>query len=973
MLLNPHSDKNKRITLLAETHVIKGGSQIPNKQPPVEYPYLSIYKGKDESPFKDFTEYKPKLHDFYARQGRFFLENPDRIKPVVPGFPDLDAGIHGHSGTYHKNGMRTGIRDLMEQGNVIQYVDGHGLTYGLYLDRESQAMLVYDAKLAAPRTLYRSAIVDYDDYRMSTARSAKVVGDARFTLQGNGWGEQALHFNGHYRYKKDAVFSYQVDGSELLEFFKVHGEGDESWLSQHFFFPKGNKALSYQIGVPEGTKLEKAGGLAFLSWELEETSMLVAVGQADAEDSGKIEVAGSKAPQSIFVIYWEGDRAQRSGMIREISTQVGSLGKIGRSLPSMTKGSPSLQWDHKLVGTGRLADPADFKTPYVIDTLPVPILNPYKSPMVLSGIAFNPLGEAFVSTMFGDVWKVTGLTHDLKKVVWKRMIAGLNSPFGLTYHDGALYAGDKAELIALRDLNGDGEFDFVERVNQAYRPMHRNVHAGAPRDSKGAFYYVTAGGVKKLFDNKVEHLSPPTRTAMGIGVTHEDRVWSSPQEGGWTPASAIHEHHDGDDVYRPDSRYHKTLEQIGRVLDPALVYLPRGIDNSTGGFATVRSKQFGPLGDKMLCLSWGACSSTMVLRDKPEGAKRFQGALVPLEGNYLSGLRYGEVNPVDGQVYKVGHDGWGTYSVSDGCLQRLRYTGKPVYYPTSFRVYENGVKLGFPEKLDPATVRNVQNFLVKQWNYKYSNAYGSPEYSVKEPDQEGHDVLTVKSSHLLEGGKTLFVKVPDLDPAMTVHLYGQLRAAQSHPFELNVFMTALYLEKAFNAFPGAPQQARAEKRKGELTLPVTIIGLKDKKISSEVRSNSTVIEADMNDALKFVFDEANQKKLDQIKQGDSVIFRVTSIASADGMQHNALVINKRDTEGIGVFSDASSSGIDARKNSYVPLWDKQMAKKVLAHSTLIGPGQTKEFVYLAKEKGEKTLICTFPGHWRLMKYDFVVR
>ena len=457
MLLNPHFDKNKRITLLAETHLIKGGSQIPNKQPSVEYPYLSIYKGKDDSPFKDFTEYKPKLHDFYARQGRFFLENPDRIKPVVPGFPDLDAGIHGHSGTYHKNGMRTGIRDLMEQGNVIQYVDGHGLTYGLYLDRRSQAMLVYDAKLAAPRTLYRSAIVDYDDYRMSTARSAKVVGDPRFTLQGNGWGEQALHFNGHYRYKKDAVFSYKVDGSELLEFFKVHGEGDESWLSQHFFFPKGNKALSYQIGVPEGTKLEKAGGLAFLSWELEETSMLVAVGQADAEDSGKIEVAGSKAPQSIFVIYWEGDRAQRPRMIREISTQVGSLGKIGRSLPSMTKGSPSLQWDHKLVGTGRLADPADFKTPYVIDTLPVPILNPYKSPMVLSGIAFNPLGEAFVSTMFGDVWKVTGLTHDLKKVVWKRMIAGLNSPFGLTYHDGALYAGDKAELIALRDLNGDGD------------------------------------------------------------------------------------------------------------------------------------------------------------------------------------------------------------------------------------------------------------------------------------------------------------------------------------------------------------------------------------------------------------------------------------------------------------------------------------------------------------------------------------
>ena len=973
MLLNPDFDKDKRITLLAETHVIKGGSQVPNKQPPVEYPFLSIYKGKDASPFKNYTEYKPKLHDFYARQGRFFLANPDRRKPVVPGFPDLDAGIHGHSGTYHKNGMRTRIRDLMEQGNVIQYVNGDGLSYGLYLDRVKKRMLVYDAKLAAPRTLYDSAIVDYDDYRMSTARSAKVIGEPRLSLEKNGWGEQALHFNGHYRYKKDAVFSYQIDGSELLEFFKVHGEGDDSWLSQHFFFPKGNKPLSYQVGAAKEAKLEKANGLTFLSWELEESTTLVGIARAKAEPSGKIGITKSKGSQAFFITYWEGKRTKLPEIIREISLQVDALAKIGPSLPSMTKGSPELQWGHKLVGTGRLANPADFQTPYVIDTLPVPIVNPYKSPMVLSGIAFNPKGEAFVSTMFGDVWKVTGITRNLEKVIWKRMIAGLNSPFGLTYHDGILYVGDKAELIALRDLNGDGEFDFVQRVNQAYRPMHRNVHAGAPRDSKGAFYYVTAGGVKKLLDDQVEHLSPPTRTAMGIGVTHEDKVWSAPQEGGWTPASAIHEHHDGDDVYRPSSRYHKSLKEINKVLDPALVYLPRGVDNSTGGFATVRSKQFGPLGDKMLCLSWGACSSIMVLRDKPKGAKRHQGAVIPLEGNYLSGLRYGEANPVDGQVYLVGHDGWGTYSLSDGCLQRLRYTGKPVYYPTSFRVYENGVKLGFPEKLDPTAARNVKNLLVKQWNYKYSNAYGSPEYSVKSPDKEGHDVLRVKSSHLLDGGKTLFVEVPDIDPAMTIHVFGQLQGVELQPFELNVFMTALYLEKAFSGFPGAPQQALTETKKGQLTLPVTIVGLKDKNISSKDRAQSTVIEAEMNDALKFVFDEVNQAKLKQIKQGDSIIFRITSIASADGMQHNALVINKRDTESIGTFTDTSSSGIEARQNSYVPLWNREMAKKVLAHSTLVGPGQTKEFVYLAKDKGEKTLICTFPGHWRIMRHDFKVR
>ena len=973
MLLFPKEDKNQRIALLAETHVIKGGSKTPSKQPPVEYPYLSIYKGKAESPYKDYTEYKPRLFDFYARQGRFYLENPDKKKSVVPGFVDLDAGIHGHSGTYHKNGMSTPIRDQMEQGNVIQYIDGHGLSYGLYLDQNKKQMVVYDAKLAVPREIFADAVVDYDDYRMSTARAAKVVGTSIFKLTKNGWGEQELRFNGHYRYKKTAVFSYSIEEDEVLESFTQKGIDDSLLTVQHFHFPNGNKELSYSIGEYKDAKIEKQDRMTFLSKEEGGQTFLVGISDLDCEPSGKIALSVTKEPKSFFITYWKGDSELLAKTKQLIRDSLDRLLGISGTLPSMTKGSPNLQWDHELTGKGELANPKDFKTAYVIDTLPVPVINPYKSPMVLSGIAFDTSGDAYVSTMFGDVWKVSGIDENLDKIVWKRMIAGLNSPFGLTWHEGVLYVGDKAELIALHDLNGDDEFDFVERVNQEYRPMHRNVHAGAPMDSKGAFYYVTAGGVKKLFNDKVELLSPPTRTAMGIGVTHEDRVWSSPQEGDWTPASAIHEHHDGDDVYRPSSKYHKTMAEIEELLDPALVYIPRGIDNSTGGFATLRSKKFGPLGDKMLSLSYGACASMMVLRDKPNGAERFQGAIIPLEGNYISGLRYGVTNPIDGQAYLVGHDGWGTYAVSDGCLQRLRYTGEPVFYPQSFRVYENGVRLTFAERIDEESAQNIENFLAKQWNYKYSNAYGSPEFSVKYPEQQGHDVLTVKSSHLLEEGKTLFVEIPDIDPAMTVHLFGKLKGMHSQDFEVNIFMTALFLEKAFTGFPGYQSPNTLVEKQEELSLPIMIVGLKDKKISNEVRQKSTIIEATMNDALKFVFDEPNLKRLNNIKVGDSVIFRLTSTASADGMAHNALIINKEDAEEIGNFSDLDSSSISARKNSYVPLHDKKLASKVHAHSTLIGPQETKEFVYEAKTKGDKTLICTFPGHWRIMFHNFTVR
>ena len=70
----------------------------------------------------------------------------------------------------------------------------------------------------------------------------------------------------------------------------------------------------------------------------------------------------------------------------------------------------------------------------------------------------------------------------------------------------------------------------------------------------------------------------------------------------------------------------------------------------------------------MLSFSYGACATQIVLRDRPPGAKRFQGAAIPLPGYFYSGINHGAVNPKDGQIYVVGHDGWGSYAVADGCL-----------------------------------------------------------------------------------------------------------------------------------------------------------------------------------------------------------------------------------------------------------------------------------------------------------------
>jgi hypothetical protein len=93
-------------------------------------------------------------------------------------------------------------------------------------------------------------------------------------------------------------------------------------------------------------------------------------------------------------------------------------------------------------------------------------------------------------------------------------------------------------------------------------------------------------------------------------------------------------------------------------------------------------------------LSYGYGSWYQILRnDDYADYNRAQGTIVPLPGEFRAGGMRGAINPKDGMFYAVGSDGWGNYSLDDGSLERVRYTGEP--YPMLKKVhgYENGIEL----------------------------------------------------------------------------------------------------------------------------------------------------------------------------------------------------------------------------------------------------------------------------------------
>lgn len=365
-------------------------------------------------------------------------------------------------------------------------------------------------------------------------------------------------------------------------------------------------------------------------------------------------------------------------------------GPAAESLRKWTEGGPT-HWPELLETRGQPGRGA----PYAVDTLTLPFDNPWKALWFIGDHDFYPNGDLAVCTFSGDVWRVSGVDESLSRLRWRRIASGLHQPLGLVVVDGDPCVLGRDQITRLRDLNGDGEADFYECVTNGYttsRSGHDYV-CGLQRDAQGRFYFASSvDGVCRIAPGgKAEVLATGFRNPDGLGLAPDGTVTTSVQEGDWTPASAVCQ-------IKPGGFYGYRGPKPGIATEPPLVYLPRGIDNSSGGQVFVDSERWGPLKGQLLHFSFGAAAYFLVLRETIDG--QTQGAAVPLPGSFLSGAHRGRFSPRDGQLYVSGMNGWGSYTEADGCLQRVRYTGGPAQLPVGIRTHDNGVLLTFAEPVD---------------------------------------------------------------------------------------------------------------------------------------------------------------------------------------------------------------------------------------------------------------------------------
>ena len=95
-----------------------------------------------------------------------------------------------------------------------------------------------------------------------------------------------------------------------------------------------------------------------------------------------------------------------------------------------------------------------------------------------------------------------------------------------------------------------------------------------------------------------------------------------------------------------------------------------------------------------------------------------------------------------------GMGGWGTYTLADGCFQRVRYTGDPVQLPIALpRPSRTASSSRSPGRSIAPWPRRPKSHFAQAWNYRYGPAYGSPELSPRHPGMPGHDPLADPVGH----------------------------------------------------------------------------------------------------------------------------------------------------------------------------------------------------------------------------------
>ena len=926
-----------------------------------------------------------RVRDFYIEQARSYLSGQLPAPRLLPGFPGIDGEHYGHWGKFDRNIIEQGW-NTMDLGGLVSAVTTHfGVTTTKAVlrrlsDSSSHAAL-FDASRLTFTEIWRGDFVKFKEQRLGVMDNAVVAGERWIDLKNSTWnvvdGEE-LRYRGFYRHGTQAVFSYEIGETKILDAIEESDGVLSRTISVSGALPRSSSLTLLRTDVHvkpldiEGLQTLTLGSNVHIAVRSMYGGIrLVSVDTGSGKRDLRIDFGSNENSCRLRVGWIRGNGEAVKDRLRRWAASP------DEDLSRLTKGGPPQWANRSCVTRGQLGA---VEGAYAIDTLALPHhrLNPFGTPFRPGGLDFLPDGRAVVATLTGDIWLVSGVDSDLDRLEWKRIAAGLHQPLGVLVQDGSILVTGRDQITRLHDLNNDEEIDFYECVTNGYKtlPGHSFVTCLHDDDDGNLYFFSPAEGVLKYRNERsepeLEVLGHGLRNSNGMNVNRDGTiVLATAQEGTWTPATAIFE--------VGSNSYHGSSGPQGNGkygYDLPLCFVPRGIDTSAGELTFLpRDERLGALSGCIVGLSHGNCSHYVVLRETVGNV--VQGGVLPLPGEFLAGAHRLRYNPHDGHVYVAGVSGWADYSREVGSLQRLRPTSKPLHFPTSVETRQNGFVLRYDCAIERESL-DIGKVFCQRWNYAYSKAYGSAEYSVEmtelkkggrlqiEDLKPGHDYVAVRSLHLLPDGQSVFVEIPNLHPAMQLHLYLDLAArSESVPaqFTTDLYYSVFALGEPFIEFDG--YQATATDPAPDF--PAVEIYAADPRLVAQEELGEFKKEEMVSIEMRAVSGLRFEPDWIQVPPGKRIAL---TIRNEDvSMPHNFVLVESGALERVGAAADLLAADPQGIAKHYVP----ESSNSILSFSPVIDPGEAYTVYFDSPDApGEFPFACTFPGHWRVMRGNLVV-
>jgi hypothetical protein len=225
-----------------------------------------------------------------------------------------------------------------------------------------------------------------------------------------------------------------------------------------------------------------------------------------------------------------------------------------------------------------------------------------------------------------------------------------------------------------------------------------------------------------------------------------------------------------------------------KTFDQPLAWIPRSVDNSSGGQLWVDDKRWGPLSGRMIHTSFGQGRMYYFLIQDVGDIS--QAAVIRLPHMFNTGIMRLRVNPKDGQVYATGLNGWNgggrKKGLGEGGIQRVRYTGKALNMITKWAVEKDGIRLDFNFSVDKSI--SPASFNIQQWNYKWAHNYGSKQYKPSD-GKVGKETVEIKKILLSENGKSIKLFIPGIKPVNQIEATINIKTAEGAEFKEQMWMT----------------------------------------------------------------------------------------------------------------------------------------------------------------------------------------